>query len=258
MSDNKKYYYLKLKENFFESDAMIILESMQDGYLYSNILIKLYLRSLKHEGKLMISERIPFNPNILAQVVRHNVGVVEKALELFSELGLVEVLDNGAIYMMDIQNFIGHSSNEADRIREYRNKISNEKNDVQMLQQMYDKSTPEIEIELDKDIEKEIKKEKVKKIRFMERILLTDQEYQSLLEKYNSKELLHKAIDILNNYIQAKEPKYKSHYHVLIGWVYERVMQDVSKSQGHQHTGYTQKDRADEKPKFTFRQKNYL
>jgi hypothetical protein len=34
MSDNKKYYYLKLKENFYDSEAMIVLESMPDGYLY--------------------------------------------------------------------------------------------------------------------------------------------------------------------------------------------------------------------------------
>ena len=47
MSDNKKYYYLKLKENFYDSEEMIILQNMQDGYLYSDILMKLYLRSLK-------------------------------------------------------------------------------------------------------------------------------------------------------------------------------------------------------------------
>ena len=47
MADNKKYYYLKLKEDFFESDEAVILESMPDGYIYSNILLKLYLRSLK-------------------------------------------------------------------------------------------------------------------------------------------------------------------------------------------------------------------
>ena len=35
MSDNRKYYYLKLKENFYNSETMVILESMQDGLLYS-------------------------------------------------------------------------------------------------------------------------------------------------------------------------------------------------------------------------------
>ena len=36
MADNRKYYYLKLKEDFFDTDEMKILESMKDGYLYSN------------------------------------------------------------------------------------------------------------------------------------------------------------------------------------------------------------------------------
>lgn len=122
MADNKKYYYLKLKENFFDTDEMIVLESMPDGYLYSNILLKLYLRSLKYDGRLMFNERIPFNSTMLAQVTRHSVGVIEKAMQVFQDLGLVEVLDNGAIYISDIQNFIGKSTNEADRIREYRKK----------------------------------------------------------------------------------------------------------------------------------------
>ena len=61
MSDNKKYYYLRLKDNFFDSDELKILESMKDGYLYSNILLKLYLRSLKNDGKLVVNERIQYN-----------------------------------------------------------------------------------------------------------------------------------------------------------------------------------------------------
>lgn len=161
MADNKKYYYLKLKENFFDTDEMIVLESMPDGYLYSNILLKLYLRSLKYDGRLMFNERIPFNSTMLAQVTRHSVGVIEKAMQIFQDLGLVEVLDNGAIYISDIQNFIGKSTNEADRIREYRKKIESEKSGVQMLY----KCTPEIEIELKKEIEpkKELKKKSKKK-----------------------------------------------------------------------------------------------
>ena len=33
MSDNRKYYYLKLKENYFDEDAIVLLESMQDVYI---------------------------------------------------------------------------------------------------------------------------------------------------------------------------------------------------------------------------------
>lgn len=99
---------------------------------------------------------IPYTPTVLAQVTRHQVGTVEKALKIFQDLKLIEVLDNGAIYMCDIQNFIGESSTEADRKRMYRQKIKYEKNSLgqmsgQMSQQCPDKNPPEIEIEIDKD-----------------------------------------------------------------------------------------------------------
>ena len=165
MSDNKKYYYLKLVDNFYERDEMIMLESMPDGYMYSNILLKLYLRSLKNEGKLMFNNRIPYNAQMLANVTRFPVAVIEKAIALFKELGLIEVLDNGAIYMLDIQNFIGKSSTEAARKRLYRNKIEEEKRLLgqmsgQKVGQMSDKTPPEIEIDIEKELEKDIDTEK--------------------------------------------------------------------------------------------------
>lgn len=161
MSDNKKYYYLRLKENFFDSDELKILESMKDGYLYSNILLKLYLRSLKNDGKLVVNERIPYSADMLASVTGHQVGTIKQALSIFKDLGLIDVLDNGAIYMLDIQNFIGKGSSEADRKREYRQRIEDERTNVQTnLRQISDKNPPEIEkeIKIDKElyIEKDI------------------------------------------------------------------------------------------------------
>ena len=154
MSDNKKYYYLRLKDNFFDSDELKILESMKDGYLYSNILLKLYLRSLKNDGKLVVNECIPYSADMLASVTGHQVGTIKQALSVFKDLGLIDVLDNGAIYMLDIQNFIGKGSSEADRKREYRQRIETDRTNVHTnLRQISDKSTPEIEIELEKDIE---------------------------------------------------------------------------------------------------------
>ena len=163
MSDNKKYYYLRLKENFFDSDELKILESMKDGYLYSNILLKLYLRSLKNDGRLVVNDRIPYNAEMLASVTGHQVGTIKQALSMFKELGLIEILENGAIYMLDIQNFIGKGSTEADRQRLYDRRISDERKQKKLtqsrnLEEILEKSTPEIEIELEKEIkiEKEI------------------------------------------------------------------------------------------------------
>ncbi len=157
MPDNKKYYYLKLKEGFFDSEDMKLLQGMKDGYVYSDILLKLYLQSLRQGGRLMYRGIVPYTPDMIATITNHQIGTVEKAMKILEQMGFIEILDNGAIYMLDIQNFIGQSSNEADRIRNYRKTINLEKtklledssvtnktkkitNDVQM----YDNCTPEI------------------------------------------------------------------------------------------------------------------
>ena len=183
MPDNKKYYYLKLKDDFFESEEIKMLESMDNGYKYSNILLKLYLRSLKRDGLLMFKDKIPYNAKMIATVTGHNVNDVKQALHLFEQFDLIERLPNGVIYMMDIQNFIGKSSTEADRIRSYRNEIEKKKKEllngaedidfsvnldgetgnliegctdvVTNVQQMNDKCTPEKEREKEKEIDKD-------------------------------------------------------------------------------------------------------
>lgn len=127
MADNKKYYYLKLMDDFFDNEDLRLIEDMEDGYLYSNILLKLYLKSIKTNGKLMYKDRMPYTPSMLAVLVGHPVAVVERALEIFCQLGLIETLESGAMYMTEIQSFIGKSSTETDRKREYRKKIAEEK-----------------------------------------------------------------------------------------------------------------------------------
>ena len=148
MADKTKYYYLKIKENFFDSEDMKLLESMDNGYIYSNILMKMYLLSLKNGGKLMYKDKIPYNSKMLSTILNHNVDILDKAISIFKELNLIEILDSGAIFMLDIQNYIGKSSDEADRIRKYRNEINAEKNE---LLQMYDKSTTNLSNIKDRD-----------------------------------------------------------------------------------------------------------
>ena len=87
MADNRKYYYLKLKENFFDDDAIVLLEDMKDGVLYSNILLKLYLKSLKNGGKLQLDENIPYTAQMIATITRQQIGTVERALKDFPAVG---------------------------------------------------------------------------------------------------------------------------------------------------------------------------
>ena len=222
MSDNKKYYYLKLKEHFFDTEALVLLESMTDGYLYSNILLKLYLKSLKNNGKLMFNNMIPYNANMLASVTRHNVGVIEKALDIFEKLGLIEVLTNGEIYMTDIQNFIGKSSTESDRKREYRRRINEEK---QKLGQMSGQCPLELEKDIEKDIEIDIEIEKEKKHAHSLALSsnsslsqLSQEQYNDLIKKY--------PVDLVNRTVE-KAQKYKgcNTLDTIEKWIKEKIEQ---------------------------------
>ena len=153
MSNNRKYYYLKLKENYFDDDSIVLLESMQDGVLYSNILLKLYLKSLKHGGRLQLDEDIPYSAQMIATITRQQIGTVERALQIFLKLGLVEVLDSGTFYMSNIELLIGQSSTEAERKRAARlqNKaLSAPRTNGGHLSDIH---PPEIEIEIKRDRE---------------------------------------------------------------------------------------------------------
>ena len=155
MSDNRKYYYLKLKENYFDDDSIVLLESMQDGVLYSNILLKLYLKSLKHGGRLQLDENIPYTAQMIATITRQQIGTVERALQIFLKLGLVEVLDSGTFYMSNIELLIGQSSTEAERKRAAR--LQNKALSAPRTNggHLSDIRPPEIEIELEKERDRE-------------------------------------------------------------------------------------------------------
>ncbi|EFF25857.1 phage replisome organizer N-terminal domain-containing protein [Enterococcus faecium] len=249
MSDNKRYYYLKLKENFFDSDEMVLLESMPDGYIYSNILLKLYLRSLKHEGKLMFNDRIPFNSTMLATITRHSVGVVEKAVQIFRDLQLIDVLDNGAIYMSDIQSFIGKSSTEADRKREYRKKIEEAKRNLitggQVSDKCPDKTTPELEIELEKDIENVTpsKKSKAKPVRHKygeyKNVLLSGEQMEKLKTEFPND--YQERIERLSEYCESSGKTYKNYLATIRSWARKEKSEPKNASSGYKRTGRREK-----------------
>ena len=138
MADNRKYYYLKLKENFFDSDSIVLLEDMKDGILYSNILLKLYLKSLKNDGRLQLDEHIPYTAQMIATLTRHQVGTVERAIAVFQQLGLVEQLDCGLLYMTDIELMI-------DRLCMIFAEVRFEFNSFQMIGKLLKGMTDEVE-----------------------------------------------------------------------------------------------------------------
>ena len=229
MSDNRRYYYLKLKEGFFDEDAIVLLESMQDGILYSNILLKLYLKSLKNGGKLQLDEHIPYNEQMIATLTRQQVGTVERALQIFRTLGLVEPLSGGVLYMSNIELLIGQSSTEGERKRRARLALQKQK---ALLGTGADICPPELEIEKEIDIEKE--KERELKAgqpapaaygRY-DNVFLSDKELSQLKEELPGKWEYY--LDRLSCHIASTGKQYHSHAATIYKWAQE----DAAKSKG--------------------------
>ncbi len=218
MSDNRKYYYLKLKESYFDDDSIVLLESMPDGVLYSNILLKLYLKSLKHGGRLQLDENIPYTAQMIATITRQQIGTVERALQIFLKLDLVEVLDSGTFYMSNIELLIGQSSTEAERKRAARlqNKaLSAPRTKVGHLS---DIRPPEIEIELEK--EREIEKGRpARTYGRYQNVFLTDEELADLQASLPT--VWGQYIEKLSEYIASTGKRYQSHAATIRRWAGE-------------------------------------
>lgn len=92
MSENKRYYWLKLKDDFFEDDTVQWLEEQDNGKDYVIFYLKLCLKSLQDDGKL-----IPYDVRALGKLTSTSLDTVELAMEIFIDIGLVEQLENGML-----------------------------------------------------------------------------------------------------------------------------------------------------------------
>lgn len=242
MSDNRKYYYLKLKENYFDDDSIVLLESMQDGVLYSNILLKLYLKSLKHGGRLQLDEDIPYTAQMIATITRQQIGTVERALQIFLKLGLVEVLDSGTFYMSNIELLIGQSSTEAERKRAAR--LQNKALSALRTSggHLSDIRPPEIEIELEKEIE--IKRE-IEKVRpetgrpshtygRYQNVFLTDEELADLQASFPA--VWEQYIEKLSEYMASTGKRYQSHAATIRRWAGEDAKKTITPSRNRDYS----------------------
>ena len=214
MADNRKYYYLKLKESYFDEDAIVLLESMQDGMLYSNILLKLYLKSLKNGGKLQLAENIPYTAQMIATITRQQVGTVERALQIFMKLGLVEPLQNGALYMSNIELLIGQSSTEGERKRRARLALQEQK---ALPEAVADKRPPDGADICPPEIEIE-KTGQTAPAPFgrYKNVYLSEKELAELQEELPGKWEYY--IDRLSGYIASSGKNYKNHAATIRRW----------------------------------------
>lgn len=162
----KKYYWLKLKEDFFEDDTIEWIEEQPGGERYCLFYLKLCLKSLKTDGVLIRNVGdmlIPYDAKKLAEITKTDVDTVRVAMELFSKIGIVQILENGEIYMSQLQNMVGSETKWAEKKRLQRAKAAEnaltdtaETGGEDNVHAKSSKSPREKEKEKEKEIEKEI------------------------------------------------------------------------------------------------------
>lgn len=243
MSDNRKYYYLKLKENFYNSETMVILESMKDGLLYSNLLLKMYLMSLKSGGILMLNDHLPHTPQTIATFTRHQVGTVERTLKVFLEFGLVEILTDGAYYMADIQLLIGQSSTEGERKKKERMRLKRQKllpsggADICPPYSQGDICPPEIRDKRldirDKSIENRECDNAHAHGRYRN-VFLTDEELTELQSELPT--LWQNYIDRLSEYMASTGKQYQNHAATIRRWAAEDRRKNASQTRNRDYS----------------------
>lgn len=163
MADRKKrYFWLQLKEDFFDDDTMAYIEDQPNGKEYALIYLKMCLKSLKLDGylkRVVGNTIIPYDIPTLAKLVNSNVDTVRVAMKMFEQIGLINILDSGEIYMNQIEEMIGSETEAAKQKRLERAKTENatlsqdsRKNVTQSKSKSKSKSKS---LEIEKDIEKQ-------------------------------------------------------------------------------------------------------
>ena len=120
MADVKKFYWLKLPQDFFKQHDIRIIEGMPSGKEIILFYMKLLAESISHNGKLRFSDIVPYDNKKLAIVTNTKEKIVENSMQILQELKMLEVENDGTIYLPEISKMIGYESEWANKKRQYR------------------------------------------------------------------------------------------------------------------------------------------
>lgn len=121
----KKYYWMKLQEDFFDDDAIEWMEEQENGKEYALFYLKLCLKSLKTNGLLIRQVGailVPYDTKKLAEITRTDYDTAAVAMELLKKIGLIEILEGGGISIPRMEEMIGSETEKAAIMRKKREK----------------------------------------------------------------------------------------------------------------------------------------
>lgn len=112
--EEKKYYWIKLRTDFFNQETMDFLLSQKNGCEYVVLYQMLCLQTANTDGRLInqIGEVIvPFNVEKIVRDTKYfDYDTVVVALELYKQIGLIYVEEDGNLRITDIERMVGTES----------------------------------------------------------------------------------------------------------------------------------------------------
>ena len=160
----KRYYWLKLKENFFNQKEIKRLRRLAGGDTFTIIYLKLLLLSLKAEGKIYFDGVGNDFIDELSLEIDEDAENIKLTLAYLQAKGLLEVVNESEYFMADIPSMIGSESASASRVRRHRQKKELLQSNTLALQSNDDVTNCNTEIELYKEIELDKETDKDKKV----------------------------------------------------------------------------------------------
>lgn len=119
--ESKKFYWLKLKRDFFKRHDIWILDCMPNGKEIVLLYIKLLVESIDHGGRLRFNDDIPYTPEMLASLFRMTAENMDSALKIMKDLELMKIESDGTIIMTKFEDFVGSDTQSAIQKRNQRN-----------------------------------------------------------------------------------------------------------------------------------------
>lgn len=157
----KRYFWLKLKENFFQDKTIKKLRKIAGGDTYTVIYLKLMLLGLKDGGKLFFDGVENSFHEELALEIDEDSENVKFTLMFLEKTGLLEEINESELFLTRMPEMIGSETDKAELMRRKRaqNRVQSGNNVTGALPGVTLCYT-EIEKEKDKEIDTEIEREK--------------------------------------------------------------------------------------------------
>lgn len=192
MEKTKRYYWIKLKTDFFNLAEIDFLLSQKNGCQYIVLYQMLCLQTANNNGELAskVGEMIiPYDPDKIARDTKYfSKDTVIVAMELFKKLNLIYTDDGICLKIAAFENMVGSETGWAKQKREQREK-------QKLLSGQCPPNSPqeidkELDIEIDEDIETDGLNERLKLINLkLNKINLVQEETTEYNAIFNQKKI---------------------------------------------------------------------